>query len=143
MDLLQFFTDSLPSRVYAECIGSDNQLVKNDDNVVITIRFRNGSVGTITYAAGGDKALPKERIEIFGGSKAGIIHDFRKGEIFSNNKAKVLKLEGKGHRQEVEAFLNAVRDGKESPISFESIYYTSLATFKILDSLYTGTPQSL
>jgi len=143
IDLLQFFTGSLPSRVYAECIGSGNQQVKNDDNVVITLRFRNGSVGTITYAAGGDKALAKERVEIFGGNKTGVIHDFRKGEIFSNNKGKVLKLEGKGHRQEVEAFLNAVRDGKESPISFESIYYTSLATFKILDSLYTGTPQSL
>ena len=45
--------------------------------------------------------------------------------------------------EEVEAFLNAVRDGKESPISFESIYYTSLATFKVLDSLYTGMPQTL
>jgi polar amino acid transport system substrate-binding protein len=117
--------------------------MKNDDNAIITIRFRNGSVGTITYAAGGDKALAKERVEIFGGNKTGIIHDFRKGEIFSNNKGKVLKLEGKGHRQEVEAFLNAVRDGKESPISFESIYHTSLATFKVLDSLYTGMPQSL
>lgn len=143
IDLLQFLTGSLPSRVYAECIGSDNQQIKNDDNVVITLRFRNGSVGTITYAAGGDKALPKERVEIFGGSKAGIIHDFRKGEIFSNNKAKVLKLEGKGHRQEVEAFLNAIREGKESPITFDSIYYTSLAGFKILDSLYSGMPQTL
>jgi predicted dehydrogenase/threonine dehydrogenase-like Zn-dependent dehydrogenase len=143
IDLLQFFTDSLPSRVYAECIGSDDQRVKNDDNIVISIRFRNGSVGTITYAAGGDKALAKERVEIFGGSKAGIIHDFRKGEIFHNNKSKLLKLEGKGHRQEVEAFLNAIRDGKESPISFESIYYTSLACFKVLDSLYSGLPQTL
>jgi polar amino acid transport system substrate-binding protein len=143
IDLLQFFTGSLPSRVYAECVASENQQMKNDDNVVITLRFRNGSVGTITYAAGGDKALAKERVEIFGGSKAGIIHDFRKGEIFVNNKGKVLKQEGKGHKQEVEAFLNSIRAGRESPISFESIYYTSLATFKILDSLYSGMPQTL
>jgi polar amino acid transport system substrate-binding protein len=143
IDLLQFFTDSLPYRVYAECIGSGNQQVKNDDNVVITLRFRNGSVGTITYAAGGDKALAKERLEIFGGNKTGIIHDFRKGELFSGNKAKLLKLEGKGHRQEVEAFLHSIREGRESPISFESIYYTTLATFKVLDSLYSGMPQVL
>jgi predicted dehydrogenase/threonine dehydrogenase-like Zn-dependent dehydrogenase len=143
IDLLQFITGSLPVRVFAECIGSDSQQVKNADNVLITIRFQNGSVGTITYAAGGDKALPKERVEIFGGNKVGIIHDFRNGELFSNNKSKVIKLEGKGHKQEVEVFLSAIRDGRESPISFESIYYTSLATFKILDSLYSGLPQTL
>jgi predicted dehydrogenase/threonine dehydrogenase-like Zn-dependent dehydrogenase len=143
IDLLQFFTGSLPVRVFAECIGSDNQLVKNDDNVLITIRFRNGSIGTIIYVAGGDKALAKERMEIFGGNKAGIIHDFKSGELFVNNKPKTLKLEGKGHKQEVEAFLHAVRNGTESPISFESIYYTSLAAFKILDSLHSGLPQTV
>ena len=84
IDLLQFFTGSLPVRVFAECIGTDNLQVKNDDNVVITIRFRNGSVGTITYTAGGDKALAKERVEIFGGGKAGIIHDFKHGEPSSS-----------------------------------------------------------
>jgi polar amino acid transport system substrate-binding protein len=143
IDLLQYLTGSLPSRVYAGSIGSSDQRVSNDDNIVIIVHFVNGSVATITYAAGGDKALPKERVEIFGGNKTGIIHDFKKGELFSGNKARVLKLEGKGHRQEVEAFLNAVRDGVESPISFESIYYTTLATFKILDSLYSGMPQTL
>ncbi|GGB06379.1 bi-domain-containing oxidoreductase [Puia dinghuensis] len=143
IDLLQFFTGSLPVRVFAECIGSDNSRVKNDDNVLITIRFQNGSIGTITYAAEGDKALAKERVELFGGGKAGIINDFRSGEIFHNNKAKTLKLDGKGHRQEVEAFLNAAKTGGNSPIPFESIYYTTLTSFKILDSLSSGLPQAL
>jgi predicted dehydrogenase len=143
IDLLQFFTGSLPVRVFAECIGSENDHIKSDDNVLITIRFRNGSIGTITYVAEGDKALPKERVELFGGGKAGVIHDFRNGQVFQNNKAKTLKLEGKGHRQEVEAFLNAAKTGGESPIPFESIYYTTLASFKILDSLYSGLPQML
>lgn len=143
IDLLQFFTGSLPVRVFAECIGSDNSRVKNDDNVIITIRFQNGSIGTITYVAEGDKSLAKERVELFGGGKAGIIHDFRSGEVFHNNKPKQLKLDGKGHKQEVEAFLNAVKNGGESPISFESIYYTTLTSFKILDSLSSGLPQEL
>jgi predicted dehydrogenase/threonine dehydrogenase-like Zn-dependent dehydrogenase len=143
IDLLQFFTGSLPVRVFAECMGSDNSRVKNDDNVLITIRFRNGSVGTITYAAEGDKALAKERVELFGGGKAAVIHDFRSGEIFHNNGARTLKLDGKGHRQEVEVFLHAAKTGGNSPISFESIYYTTLTSFKILDSLHSGLPQAL
>jgi polar amino acid transport system substrate-binding protein len=143
IDLMQFFTGSLPAKVFAECIGSDNGRIKNDDNVVITIRFRNGSVGTITYVAEGDKALAKERLELFGGGKTGVIHDFRSGEIFHNNKSKALKLGGKGHRQEVEAFLAAAKGGGNSPIPFESIYYTTLSTFRILDSLASGLPQEL
>jgi len=143
IDLLQFFTGSLPVRVFAECIGSDNSRVKNDDNVLITIRFRNGSVGTITYAAEGDKALAKERVELFGGGKAAVIHDFRSGEVFHNSRSRMLKLDGKGHRQEVEAFLHAAKTGANSPISFESIYYTTLTSFKILDSLSSGLPQAL
>jgi predicted dehydrogenase/threonine dehydrogenase-like Zn-dependent dehydrogenase len=143
IDLMQFFTGSLPVKVFAESIGSENDRIKGDDNVVISIRFGNGSIGTITYVAEGDKSLPKERVELFGGGKVGVIDDFRSGQLFRNNKAKTLKLEGKGHRQEVEAFLNAAKTGGEPPISFESIYYTTLASFKILDSLRTGLPQSL
>ena len=143
IDLMQFFTDSLPVKVYAECIASDNKRVKNDDNVIITIRFRNGSVGTVSYVAEGDKSLAKERVEVFGGGKAGVIQDFRSGEVYHNNKVRQLKLEGKGHKQEVEAFLEAARNGGKAPIAFESIYYTTLATFRILDSLASGLPQEL
>jgi predicted dehydrogenase/threonine dehydrogenase-like Zn-dependent dehydrogenase len=143
IDLMQFFTDALPQTVYAQCLSKHNEQVKNDDNLIINISFSNGSVGTIIYVANGDKSLPKERAEIFGGGKVGIINDFRSGEVYAGNKSKVLKLEGKGHAQEVQRFLEAVKYGKEYPISFESIYATTKATFKVLDSLYTGMPQQL
>ncbi len=143
IDLMQFFTEALPQSVYAQCINRQNEQIKNDDNIVITITFSNGSVGSIVYVANGDKSLPKERMEIFGGGKVGIINDFRGGELYAGNKSKILKLEGKGHAQEVQQFLDAVKDGKEYPIPFESIYTTSKATFKILDSLHTGMPQQL
>lgn len=143
LDLMQFFTESVPKKIYAASIDYENEMVKNDDNIGVVIHFRNGSIGTLTYVAGGDKSLPKERVEIFGNGKAGIIHDFRKGEIYEGNKRSELKLEGKGHKQEVELFLAAVKGGLEMPISFESIWYTTMATFRILDSLRTGLPQIL
>ena len=143
IDLMQYFTGSLPFSVYAQCLGMHNDLVKNEDNIVITISFTDGSVGTIVYVANGDKSLPKEKLEIFGGGRVGIINDFKSGELHSGTKCKVLKLEGKGHAQEVQRFLAAVQLGKEYPISFESVYATSKATFKILDSLHTGLPQTL
>ena len=54
-----------------------------------------------------------------------------------------MKSNGKGHKEEVNAFLNAVNDGKDSPINFRSVCLTTLTTFKIIDSLKTGLPQEI
>lgn len=143
IDLMQFFTNALPVSVFAQSISNKNEMIKNDDNVIINLSFSDGSVGTITYVASGDKSLPKERVEIFGGGMVGVINDFRGGELYSGGKTKVLKLEGKGHKQEVFEFLEAVKNGQDFPIGFESIYATAKTTFKILDSLHTGLPQKL
>ncbi|NML20610.1 Gfo/Idh/MocA family oxidoreductase [Pseudoflavitalea sp. G-6-1-2] len=142
IDLMQYFTDSIPVKVYASCIGADSEKIINKDNIVVTLTFKNGSVGTITYVANGDKFLPKEKLEIFGNGNVGIINDFRSGEIYSGNKMKKLKLTGKGHSQEVAAFMEGLKTGK-MPINFESIYYTTKATFRIIDSLITGLPQDI
>ena len=144
IDLMQFFTESEPVKVYAECIETPNTKLKPDDNIAIIVKFKNGSIGNLTYLANGCKSLPKEQIEIFSGGKTGRIHDFRSGEIHKNNKITKLKLDGKGHRQEVQEFMNSLTNGKtEPPISFDSIRLTTLTTFKILDSISTGLPQSL
>ena len=143
IDLMQFFTDSYPIKVYADCISSQNAVLKNDDNIGIIVKFEDGSIGNLTYVANGDKGLPKEYIEIFSAGKTGVIHDFRSGTFYSDNKSKNLKLQGKGHQQEVQAFLNSLKEGRPSPIDFRSIYFTTLTAFKIIDSLQTGLPQEI
>ena len=143
VDLMQFFTDSLPETVFAQCINSSNNKIKNDDNISIVLKFRDGSVGNIIYTANGDKAMPKERMEIFGGNKIGVINDFKGGEFYNGNKLKTLKEEGKGHKEEISAFFDALSRGGVMPIEFESMYYTTKTTFKIIDSLYTKLPQSI
>jgi predicted dehydrogenase/threonine dehydrogenase-like Zn-dependent dehydrogenase len=143
IDLMQYFTDAEPVKVYAECIATPNEAITPEDNIAIVIKFNDGSVGNLVYLANGDKALPKEHIEVFGAGKTGFINDFRNGSLYINNKMKSLKSEGKGHKQEVEAFLKSLSDGNDSPISFRSICLTTLTTFKILDSLKTGLPQEV
>ncbi|MEO6838631.1 MAG: bi-domain-containing oxidoreductase [Ginsengibacter sp.] len=143
IDLMQYFTNEEPVKVYADCIQSKNEKLKLDDNIAIVVKFNNGSIGNLTYVANGDKSLPKESIEIFGAGKAATVDDFHKGSIHSNNKSKTLKSSGKGHREEVQSFLKALNEGKDSPIDFRSICLTTLTTFKIIDSLKTGLPQEI
>jgi polar amino acid transport system substrate-binding protein len=143
IDLMQYFTNSEPVKVYADCITSNNDKITPADNIAIVIKFKDGSVGNLTYLANGDKGMPKELIEIFCGSKIGVINDFRDGQVYKNGKTVKLKSSGKGHKEEVGAFINALKAGNESPISFRSICLTTLTTFKIHDSLFTGMPQNI
>jgi len=143
IDLMQYFTDANPVKVYADCIDTTNVKLKSDDNIAITVKFDDGSIGNLIYLANGDKSLPKELIEVSSGGKTGRIHDFRFGEFHKGNKVTKLKLSGKGHKQEVYAFLSSLKEAKETPISFESIYLTTKTTFKIIDSLNTGLPQNI
>jgi polar amino acid transport system substrate-binding protein len=141
VDFMQFLTGSEPTDVYAMSIAGNNAQMPDQDNVMISLRFQNGSVGQISYLACGDKLLNKERIEIFGGGQSFIIDDFRLGEHYATGSHRRLKLPGKGHEEEVEAFLTAVREGTPSPIPFESLVLTNVVTFAIIDSLRTGLPQ--
>ena len=143
VDLMQYFTDSEPIKVFAESINTGNVKITSEDNVAIVIKFEDGSIGNLTYVANGDKGLAKECIEVFGGGNVGIINDFRDGMIYRNGKKTTLKSSGKGHKEEISAFLNAVKEGKMSPISFRSICLTTQTTFKILDSMHTGLPQNI
>ena len=143
IDLMQYFTGAEPVKVYADCISSTNEKIKVDDNIAIVVKFSDGSVGNLTYLANGDKSLPKEHIEVFGAGKAAVINDFQDGIIYSGNKSHKVQSSGKGHREEVKAFLSALNEGNDSPISFRSICLTTATTFKIIDSLNTGLPQEI
>jgi predicted dehydrogenase/threonine dehydrogenase-like Zn-dependent dehydrogenase len=143
IDLMQFFSDAEPVKVFAECIDAKNDKLKNDDNISVIVKFSDGSVANLTYTANGDKALAKEHFEIFGGNSVFIIDDFKKGILYRDNKEKIIKTSGKGHRQEIEAFMKAVESGDPMPIPFKSICLTTLTTFRITDSLITGLPQTI
>ena len=143
IDLMQYFAGSEPVKVFAECIQTDSHKLKSDDNISITVKFSDGSVGNLVYTANGDKALPKERFEIFGGNMVFVIDDFNSGALYRDNREKKIKTSGKGHKQEVVAFIGALEKGEPVPITFRSICLTTLTTFKIQESLATGLPQSI
>jgi predicted dehydrogenase/threonine dehydrogenase-like Zn-dependent dehydrogenase len=143
VDLMQFLTGASPVKVFAACIHAQNERITDEDNCAVTICFSDGSIGNLVYVANGDKALPKERIEISSGEKSYVINDFRSGELFSINRRSAVRLSGKGHREEVQAFLKAILAGGPSPIPFESLKLTTLATFAIRDALVTGLPQEI
>jgi predicted dehydrogenase/threonine dehydrogenase-like Zn-dependent dehydrogenase len=142
IDFMHYVTGSLTTRVYAESITSRNQEITNEDSVFITLRFADGSNGSIAYVSEGDKALPKERIEIFGAGKSFVIDDFRSCIAYQDGREKKTKLreQDKGQEDEVSAVCAVVLEGKPKPIALDDLATTTRATFRIRDSLRTGLP---
>jgi predicted dehydrogenase/threonine dehydrogenase-like Zn-dependent dehydrogenase len=142
VDFIHFLTGSLTTRVYAESIAAQSQDTPDADSIFVTLRLADGSNAAIAYLAEGDKSLPKERIEIFGGGKSFVIEDFRSATAYQNGKARTTKLreQDKGQREEVKIVCAMVLEGKPAPISLADLITTTRATFRINESLRTGLP---
>ncbi|HEX8117739.1 MAG TPA: Gfo/Idh/MocA family oxidoreductase, partial [Pyrinomonadaceae bacterium] len=145
IDFMQHVTGARVARVYAEAVGSDDREGTDDDSVFITLKFDDGSNGTIAYLAEGDRALPKERVEIFGAGRSFVIEDFRAAASYANGRETRTRLraQDKGQREEVRAVCAALRDGAPAPIPLADLVNNTRATFRILDSLRAGEPKEV
>ncbi len=140
VDLMIYFTDSFPIKIFAERVSGNNQTIINDDNVSILIKFSDGSIGNIFYSASGDKAFSRERVEIYSEGKTITIEDFKESKFWFSGKRSNFKTfnQEMGYKEELHHFVNVIT-GKEKPkISFQEIYKSTLAVFKINESLRLG-----
>ena len=142
VDFMQYLTGAPVTRVYAESVSADDREAVDDDSVFVTLKFADGSNGTIAYLAEGDRALPKERVEIFGAGRAFVIEDYRAAASYAGGRETRTRLraQDKGVREEVRALCAALRQGGPAPIPLADLANTTRATFRILDSLRTGEP---
>ncbi len=144
VDLVHFLTGSLTERVFAESISSPRRPV-SDDSVSITLKLSNGSNAMIAYLAGGDRSLPKERVEITGGSRSFVIDDFRAAESYSGNRQRrtSLRRQDKGQAAQIAALCLGVRSGTLPLIPLNELAAVTRVTFGIRESLRTATPQTV
>jgi predicted dehydrogenase len=143
IDFLMYLADSPPLEVQASSLSNSGQY--SGENVVVSLRFANGSQGTIDYLANGDKSFSKERVEVFGGGAVAVLEDFRRLELVRHGKKQAMHArwrQDKGHRGECEALASAIREGQAAPIPFDQIVGATLAALRIQDSLALGRSMS-
>jgi polar amino acid transport system substrate-binding protein len=133
IDLAMFLVGSKPVSVYSSAIEDP---LKLSDTINISLVFKDGSIANISYFANGSKLLNKEYLEVYCGGMTAILSDYKSLYIYGNKKSSYKsRKQDKGHRKEVELFLNAVKNGQVTPIPFEDIYNSTLTTFKVIESL--------
>ena len=142
VDLMVFLTGARPVSVFAEAVSAKSAKVIDSDSVLITLKFSDGSNGSIAYLAEGDKALAKERVEIFGGGRTFVLDDYRRALSYRDGRENVstLKAQDKGQKDQVRVVCDALLSGGEPPISLEDLVVTTRTTFRVLDSLHEKVP---
>ncbi|HET6666185.1 MAG TPA: bi-domain-containing oxidoreductase [Intrasporangium sp.] len=111
-----------------------------------TLRFADGSLGTITYATGGNSRFPKETFDVTGGGRSARLDNFTRATVWGPEGKDVkrsLTGQDKGQRRQLETFVEAVRTGSPMPIDWESLVATTRATLAIEESLVSGRAVSL
>jgi predicted dehydrogenase len=103
------------------------------DNTSITLRFEDGSIGTILYCANGHKSFQKERLEIFAAGHILQLNNYRKliGFGWPGFSKMNLWRQDKGQNACAAAFIEAARQSKPAPIPFADVMEVSRRSIEI------------
>jgi len=136
IDTLQAICGARPDRITAHAVNPGNSSLAANDIVTLTIGYDDGSLGTIHYWSNGDSALPKERLEVYGQNRIGILDNFRRLDLAANGRKKAHRTlnQQKGFSEEANAFLQACKSGVPA-ISLDCLMDTTLTTFLAVEDI--------
>ena len=128
-DLFTYLTGAKVEAVSTHAICPTTSYYGVTDNFVVTMRFDDGSVATLTYTALGSKACSKERMEIYVDGKVLSLDDYKILEIVgARHKGLKTSIMDKGQRQELIEFADSIFAGGEWPIPlWQQIQATEIA----------------
>lgn len=117
IDLCRFISYAPIIDISCTYLGNEN------DSVLISLKFQNGSIASIQYFSNGHKSYPKERIDVFQSGNVAVIDNFKTIKFYGFNKAKNKRLfkQNKGQNECINSFINSIKHGKAPPIGFDQL----------------------
>ena len=137
IDLLRYLAGSPIVDAKVASLGNAKGLTGLGDTVTMTLRFADGSMGTVHYLANGHKSFPKERLEVFCSGRILQLDNFRKLKGFGWPGFAKMNLwrQDKGQKDCAAAFVRAVEFGGVAPIAFDELVEVSRVTIQIAEAL--------
>ena len=138
LDWMTWVIDKEPISVHATQSNTDS----NSFN--ITLSYTDGSLGTLVYSMMGSPDVPKESIELLMGSTTLVIDNFKNVTVSKEGKRnKILKLNGKGYKEQLRAFQKSINAGSRAhPSASDGVRATACA-IAALKSINKGSSQIL
>ncbi len=126
------FIDTLSALVGHDPLEVVGQAGPGGD-VQVSLRYPDGSLGSITYATGGHRRFPKETLDVTGGGANARLDNFTRVSVWTprgRDHKRSLSGQDKGQRSEVAAFIRSVQRGEPMPIGLGSLVTTTRATLR-------------
>lgn len=103
------------------------------DTVSVGLTFADGSIGTVHYFANGNKAFPKERLEVFAAGRVLQLDNFRRLTAYGWPGFSKMNLwrQDKGQKACAAAFVRAIARGGPAPIPLDEILEVSRVTIDL------------
>jgi predicted dehydrogenase len=141
IDLLRHLAGAPIVDTHITTLGGEPQL---GDKATITLKFADGSIGTIQYLANGGKVFPKERLEVFAGGAVLQLDNFvaLRGFGWPGFSKTSSWKQDKGQQACAGAFISAVREGGAAPIPFEELLEVSRVSIELAQVQVHGPGQS-
>ncbi|HUG92003.1 MAG TPA: bi-domain-containing oxidoreductase [Planctomycetaceae bacterium] len=142
IDLLRFLCGQRIAGVQATVIGPAAGMAVREDKLSVTLTFADGSFGTVHYLANGHRSFPKERLEVFCAGRVLQLDNFRRLRGYGWPRFRRMNLwrQDRGYRNEVQAFLEAIRTAGPAPIPFEEAVEVTRVSFDVVEAARTGQP---
>jgi len=133
IDLFNFLTASQPKRIFAEKITSTKGEINDDNNIVTTIKYKNGSVCNLIYSCTGSSKVEREKCEIF--QDGNVIEMIEFKEIKLNGKKIMSSSSDLGYDNEMHEIKNALKGLSNKLITTPESILATEVIFGIIKSI--------
>lgn len=146
MDLLYHLNESEPVRIYAEGGNLAHPDLEIVDNIVATVQFANGSLGSVVQGDSGPTPfVSKFSFQVMDGMRTAHLHNrLKSATLFDGDK--VVEYEDSeeyGLLEENRDFIRALQEDTEPPITYRDGLRATLLVLKAFEALRSGVPQEL
>jgi len=138
LDFFCFLLDASPLRVTAQTTWPATGRLPFPDSVTAQVEFADGSSAQLVYSAEGDPTWPKEVCTVFAAGMVAEIENFQKLVVHRGRKTTTQSYHGKGHAEQMAAWMSFLRGASEHPLPYEQSRQSMLLTFAVLESIQAG-----
>ncbi|MGA8029851.1 MAG: bi-domain-containing oxidoreductase [Bryobacteraceae bacterium] len=142
VDLMYWLLGSEPTSVSAYSLPTGKQDPIGENNIVACFQFADGSIGNLTYCTVGSRTSGGERVEAYMQGLGIETEDFKRMTISGGvrHKKKQMFAE-KGYAAQIEAFIDALRKGREAAVTVRDGARSTVGCLRMLESARDLTPK--
>jgi predicted dehydrogenase len=138
LDYFCFLFEAPPVRVLAQTVWPAAGRTPFPDSVAAQVEFADGSSGQVLYSAEGDPTWPKEQCTVFGAGFVAEITNFQELVVHRGRRTRKHRYRGKGHAEEMAAWLAFLRGEAEHPLPYEQARQSMRLSFAVLEAIQLG-----